>query len=220
MKSVILSCPTLKGELLAVLAEHNADITVIFLPKELHRDPKYLHQFVQKTIDEIKDVDRIYLCTTGCGGGTIGLKATTAEVVIPRTRDCLDILLSGNDLRKDDRRNIRGIYYTGSWMEYSKETDIDYTKLVAKMGQAAAEDFLRNLYKSFNEFYIIDTGCYDVAEVETYLAPLVRVLNGTVEVIKGEYKILHKMVTHQVDDDFVVIPKGEVVQAGSFLPNK
>ena len=105
-------------------------------------------------------------------------------------------------------------------MEYSKETDIDYTKLVAKMGQAAAEDFLRDLYKTFNEFYIIDTGCYDVAEVEAYLAPLVRVLNGTVEVIKGEYKILHKMVTHQIDDDFVVLPKGKVLQAGSFLSNK
>ncbi|MBR5486991.1 MAG: DUF1638 domain-containing protein [Phascolarctobacterium sp.] len=219
MKSVILSCPTLKGELLAALAKNNADISVVFLPKELHRDPNYLHQFVQKTIDEIKDVDRIYLCATGCGGGTIGLKATTAEVVIPRTRDCLDILLSGNDIRKDDKRNIRGIYYTGSWMAYSKETDIDYAKLVEKMGQDAAEGFLRNLYKNFNEFYIIDTGCYDVAEVEAYLAPLVRVLNGTVEVIKGEYKILHKMVTHQIDEDFVVVPKGEVVQAGSFLPN-
>ena len=160
------------------------------------------------------------MCTTGCGGGTIGLKATTAEVVIPRTRDCLDILLSGNDLRRDDRRNIRGIYLTGSWMEYSKETDIDYTKLVAKMGQEAAEDFLRNLYKTFNEFYIIDTGCYDVAEVEAYLAPLVRTLNGTVEIIKGEYKVLHKMVTHQIDKDFVVVPKGEAVQAGSFMPNK
>ena len=220
MKSVILSCPTLKGELLAALAEHNADSSVIFLPKELHSDPKYLHQFVQKTIDELQDVDRIYLCTTGCGGGTIGLKATTAEVVIPRTRDCLDILLSGDDLCKDDRRNIRGIYLTGSWMEYSKETDIDYTKLVAKMGQEAAEDFLRNLYRTFNEFYIIDTGCYDVAEVEAYIAPLVRVLKGTVEIIKGEYKVLHKMVTHQIDKDFVVVPKGEAVQAGSFMPNK
>ena len=56
MKSVILSCPTLKGELLAALAKNNADISVVFLPKELHRDPKYLHQFVQKTIDEIKGV--------------------------------------------------------------------------------------------------------------------------------------------------------------------
>ena len=68
--------------------------------------------------------------------------------------------------------------------------------------------------------WFIDTGCYDIVEVEAYIAPLVRVLNGSVEVIKGEYKILHKMVTHQIDDDFVVVPKGEVLQAGSFLPNK
>lgn len=220
MKSIILSCPTLKGEILATLSEHNADVPVFFLPKELHRDPKYLHEYVQKTIDNLQNVDRIYLCTTGCGGGTIGLKATTAELVIPRTRDCLDILLSGDDLQRDDRRNIRGIYYTGSWMEYSKETDIDYEKLVAKMGQASAKEFLRNLYKTFNEFYIIDTGCYDVAEVEAYVAPLVRVLDGTVEVIKGECKVLHKMVTHQIDKDFLVVPKGETVMAGSFMTNK
>ena len=66
MKSVILSCPTLKGELLAALAEHNADIPVIFLPKELHRDPKYLHQFVQKTIDEIFNKDIPFTHTEDC----------------------------------------------------------------------------------------------------------------------------------------------------------
>lgn len=220
MKSIILSCPTLKGELLSALAEHKADIPVLFMPYELHHDPKYLHKYVQNTIDNLENVDRIYLCTTGCGGGTVGLQATTAELVLPRTRDCLDILLSGNDLQRDDRRDIRGIYYTRSWMEFTKNSEIDVEKLVAKKGQAEAESFLRNLYKTFNEFYIIDTGCYDVQEVQAYLAPLVKILDGSVTLLKGEYKILHKMVTHQLDKDFVIVPKGEKVPAGAFMPNK
>ena len=47
-----------------------------------------------------------------------------------------------------------------------------------------------------------------------------KILGTEVQVIKGEYKILHKMVTHQIDEDFVIVPKGEVVVAGSFMPNK
>lgn len=220
MKSIILSCPTLRGELLAALDAQNADIPVHFMPYELHGDIKYLHEYVQKMIDSLGNVDRIYICTTGCGGGTIGLKATTAELVLPRTRDCLDILLSGDDLKRDDRRNLRGIYYTASWMDFSKNSEIDVEKLIAKCGQEEAEAFLRKLYNGFKDFYIIDTGCYDVEEVRNYLAPLMKILGTEIKELKGEYKILHKMVTHQVDQDFVIVPKGEAVQAGSFMPNK
>ena len=142
MKSIILSCPTLKKELLAALASHNSEIPVHFMPYQLHNDVKYLHEYVQKMIDSLENVDRIYICTTGCGGGTIGLKATTAELVLPRTRDCLDILLSGDNLKRDDRRNLRGIYYTASWMDFDKNSEIDPEKLIAKRGQEEAEEFL------------------------------------------------------------------------------
>ena len=220
MKSIILSCPTLKKELLAALASHNSEIPVHFMPYQLHNDVKYLHEYVQKMIDSIENVDRIYICTTGCGGGTIGLKATTAELVLPRTRDCLDILLSGDNLKRDDRRNLRGIYYTASWMDFGKNSEIDPEKLIAKRGQEEAEEFLRKLYNGFKDFYIIDTGCYDVEEVRAYANTLMKILGTEVQVIKGEYKILHKMVTHKIDEDFVIVPKGEAVVAGSFMPNK
>lgn len=220
MKSVILSCPTLKGELLAALAAHKADIPVHFMPYKLHNDVKFLHEYVQNMIDSFANVDRIYICTTGCGGGTIGLKATTAELVLPRTRDCLDILLSGDDLKRDDRRDLHGIYYTASWMDFGKNSEIDPEKLIAKRGQEEAEAFLRKLYNGFKDFYIIDTGCYDVEEVREYASTLMNILGTEIKVVKGEYKVLHKMVTHQIDKDFVIVPKGEAVVAGSFMPNK
>ncbi len=216
--SIIFSCPTLKKELLAALDAHNANIPVHFMPYALHHDVKYLHKYVQEMIDSMANVERIYICTTGCGGGTVGLQATTAELVLPRTRDCLDILLSGDTL-KDDRRNIRGIYYTESWMEFTKQSEIDVDKLIAKLGKTEAEDYLRKLYKTFNEFYIIDTGCYDVQAVRNYIEPLVKILNGSITVLQGEYKILHKMVTEQIDDDFLIVPQGGSVPAGAFTPN-
>ena len=185
----------------------------------LHNDPKELHRYLQDRIDHLSHVHRIVLCVSRCGGGTAGLEATTAEIILPRTRDCLDILLSGKNLNTL-KRNIRGIYFTASWMNCSKESDIDLGKLTAEMGKEAAESYLRQLYKTFNEFYIIDTDCYDVQEVKNYIDPLVKILDGTITVIRGEFRILHKIAAETFDDDFIIIPKGDIVPAEAFLPNR
>ena len=208
-KTVILSCPTLKGELTSALAEASSEAIVYFMPQRLHSDPKELHDYMQDMIDHFRNVDRIVLCVSGCGGGTKGLKASTAELVVPRTRDCLDILLSGDSLAAL-QRDITGVYFTESWMEFSKNSDIDLDKLIRKMGRTDAEDYLRRLFKTCNKFYIIDTGCYDVQEVQEYIAPLVKILDGTVTVLKGEYGILRKIARGEFDDDFDIVPKGGV----------
>ena len=104
-------------------------------------------------------------------------------------------------------------------MEYSRESEIDLDRLVGKMGKEPAEDFLRNLYKTCNKFYIIDTGCYDVKKVDDYVAPLVKVLSGTVTMLKGKCGILRKIAGERFDEDFVVIPKGSEIPAGVFLKN-
>ena len=208
-KTVILSCPTLKGELTSALAEASSEAIVYFMPQRLHNDPKELRAYVQDMIDHFWNVDRIVLCVSGCGGGTKGLKASTAELVVPRTRDCLDVLLSGDSLAAL-QRDITGVYFTESWMEFSKNSDIDLDKLIRKMGRTDAEDYLRRLFKTCNKFYVIDTGCYDVQEVQEYIAPLVKILDGTVTVLKGEYGILRKIARGEFDDDFDIVPKGGV----------
>ena len=209
-KTVILSCPTLRGELISAMREASSEAIVYFMPQRLHSDPKELHAYLQDKIDHFWNVDRIVLCVSGCGGGTKGLKANTAELVVPRTRDCLDILLSGKSLATLER-DISGVYFTESWMEFSKNSEIDLDRLTKKMGRAAAEDFLRRLYKTCNKFYIIDTGCYDVEEVQAYVAPLVEILQGTVQVLQGEYGILRKIAKENFDEDFQVVPKGSEV---------
>ena len=218
-KTVILSCPTLRGELEAALADAASEAVVYFLPRRLHSDPKELHDYLQDMIDRFYNTDRIVLCVSGCGGGTVGLRASSAELIVPRTRDCLDILLSEDSLDAL-QRDISGVYFTESWMEFSKESDIDLDKLTEKMGRAAAEDFLRRLYKTFNKFYIIDTGCYDVKTVQDYVAPLVEILSGTVTMLPGKCGVLHKIARERFDGDFAVIPKGDEVPKGIFLKNK
>ena len=217
-KTVILSCPTLRGELQSALAAASSEAVVYFIPRRLHSVPKELHEYLQDMIDHFYNVDKIVLCVSGCGGGTAGLRAASSKLIVPRTRDCLDILLSGDSLASLER-DISGVYFTESWMECTKESEIDLDKLTEKMGREGAEDYLRRLYNTCNKFYIIDTGCYNVRAVEEYVAPLVKILSGTMKILHGEYGILHKIAEERFDEDFVVVSPGGKIPADEFLKN-
>ena len=206
MKEVILSCPTLKKEIQHILAEHKLDTPVYFLPRRLHADPKELAEYLQNTIDSFDNVDRILICVSGCGGGTAKLRATTAELVIPKTRDCLDLLLSGDDV-KSINRAPNGIFMTESWWATMKEGELNLEKQIAAKGKEAGEAWLRQIFKGFEHFYIIDTGVYDVDAVAKEMQPLIDVLEGTVEVVPGWCGLLRKLLTGGIDENFRVIAK-------------
>ncbi len=207
MQTLILSCPTLKKELLRALADAGAATPVHFMPQRLHSSPKELHEYVQTMIDSMANVERIVICASGCGGGTLGLKASTAELVLPKTRDCIDILLAGESLQNIYRPK-HGIFMTESWAEFNKNSSLDLDKQIAAKGREEAEAWLKKIFKGFENFYIIDTGAYDTKPVEEYLTPLVNVLGGTLTKIKGEYGILRKIAAENFDDDFWIVPKG------------
>ncbi|MGM9661386.1 MAG: DUF1638 domain-containing protein [Faecousia sp.] len=209
MKRMILSCPTLKKELMRLLCDHHLEYPVYFLPSKLHSSPSQLHEYLQAFIDEQQDVDQILICVSGCGGGTSRLKATTAELVIPKTRDCVDILLS-QDSVPDIHRAADGIFLTDSWMEFFRESSLDYQSMVNACGQSRAEERLKTIYQGFEHFYIIDTGTYALTPVKEYIQPLVTLLGGTLEIVPGKCGILKKLVTGIFDDDFQIVPKGTV----------
>ena len=206
MKEVILSCPTLKKEIQHILGEYKLDTPVYFLPRRLHADPKELAEYLQNTIDSFDNVDRILICVSGCGGGTAKLKARAAELVIPKTRDCLDLLLSGDDV-KSINRAPNGIFMTESWWATMKEGELNLEKQIAAKGKEAGEAWLRQIFKGFEHFYIIDTGVYDVAAVAKEMQPLIDVLEGTVEVVPGRCGLLRKLLTGAIDENFRVIAK-------------
>lgn len=204
MKTVIISCRTLERELTAALAEAGADTPVYFLPEELHNSPPKLREYLQDLLDRLGNVERVALCVSGCGGGTKGLLASNAELVIPKTADCLDILLSGGE-----KRPAGAIFLTESWVRFMQNSSLDLDKLTAKLGREEAEASLRRIYKGFEQFYIIDTGAYDVAPVEEYIRPLVEIVGGELRYMRGKFELLRKLAAGDIDDDFYVVPKGE-----------
>ena len=203
MRDIIFSCPTLRGELQAALAAQQRQTPVVYLPARLHADPKALHTYLQAQIDHVRGYDRIWLCVSGCGGGTRDLTASTAQLVIPNTSDCIDILLSGGAPRQ-----FGEIYLTRSWMAFMQAAGMDLASLTAKLGEQAAREHIRRIFAGFPNFNIIDTGAYDLSPVRAFAEPIVQALEGRLTVIPGNCEILHKIVAGRADDDFTVIARG------------
>lgn len=213
--SIILACPTLKKELQQALVEHQCSAPVFYLPQELHNSPPRLREYVQSFIDNIDNVKKIIICVSGCGGGTIGLRTDQAQLIVPKSRDCIDILLSGDDLEKINRPK-NGIFYTESWMNFSKNSSLDLEKQIAKNGYEETVLAMRKLFKGFEHFYIIETGVYDTEEVKVYIEPLVKILQGTITFLPGQYKILHKIAMGSFDNDFIVLEPGQILSKDNF----
>jgi len=202
---VIIACRTLEREIRAAMKETGNSCLVYYLPLKYHVAPKEMAVELQRIIDSLINVDEILICVSGCGGSTKELKASTADIIIPKTRDCIDILLS-NQAGKIDR-DKNGIFFTDNWLEFFKESPMAFDKLVKEYGKEQAKEKFRQIYKGFEHFYIVDTGAYNVEEVKAHLQPLVDILDGELTVVKGRYEILRKMVAGKIDQDFRVIRK-------------
>ncbi|MBE5955778.1 MAG: DUF1638 domain-containing protein [Lachnospiraceae bacterium] len=202
---VIIACRTLEREIQAAMKETGNSCLVYYLPLKYHVAPKEMAVELQRIIDSLTNVDEILICVSGCGGSTKELKASTSNLIIPKTRDCIDILLS-NQTGKIDR-DKKGIFFTDNWLEFFKESPMAFDKLVKEYGKEQAKEKFRQIYKGFEHFYIVDTGAYNVEEVKAHLKPLVDILDGELTVVKGRYEILRKMVAGKIDQDFRVIRK-------------
>lgn len=209
---IVYSCITLKNELLLTAKKTGFDGEIVFLDSQLHSNPAKMHDVLQQHIDENKTADEIIICVSGCGKSTLGLTATTADLILPRTMDCIDVLLSGSGIIRPQG----SIFMTKSWMEFTQQGSICHEKLIRQHGFDKAAETLRNIYRGFTDFYIIDTGTYDTSEVERYIKPLVEILDGKIIYLQGKYGVLHKMLSGAYDSDVIHIAKGGSVDIGEF----
>ena len=93
-----------------------------------------------------------------------------------------------------------------------KNSRLDLSRILAEKGPEATEEYMRTMFRGFENFYIIDTGIYPLEEIEEYIQPLADMIGGRVSKIQGGWGILKKMAAGKIDDDFLVAQKGESVK--------
>lgn len=137
MRIAVIACRVFTRELSPAAAHSQHTCELIWLSQGLHDVPDQLRTQLQTQIDLLEDaqqnipawrkLDAIALCYGLCGGGSCGLRAGKLPLIIPRTEDCIGLLLGAQQRYLNYFHNYSGIYwFSPGWLEYADTPSEQY----------------------------------------------------------------------------------------------
>lgn len=210
----ILACHNIKNELTAAMAEAGQKIPVFYIPKELHLSSDNMRAYLQEMIDNLDYVDYILLPMGRCGNGTLGLSSKKATIILPRCSDCIDLLLSVDHLDVD--RPKYAYFLTEGWLGNRTSVDREFAYTIEKYGEEKGKMIIDMIYNHYRYFTLVDTGVYDLQRVAEKITPLAKMAHMEINELAGPFGVLKKMACLDFDDNFIVIPPGEVIREEHF----
>lgn len=185
----------------------------------LHLRPNELKKTLQEKIDKASSHADVLLLGYGlCSMAVVGLRASTAHLVIPRVDDCIAIFLGSCSAYKEQAKKEPGTYYlTKGWIEVGDSPFSEYRRLVEKFGEAKAERMIQLMLKNYTRLGFINTGQYEIERYREYATKTAEKFNLRLEEIDGSPALVRKMVFGPWDDEFLVVEPGQTVQYTDFV---
>jgi len=213
----VLACATVMEEMLPLLPE---GVSYQVLDFGLHINPTNLKRALQDAIDAAGGTaDTIILGYGLCSMAVIGLQANGCTLVAPRVDDCIAIFLGSGRAYKQQSRAEPGTYYlTKGWIEVADTPFDEYDRLEAKYGAEKAEWVIREMIKHYTRLALIDTGRDGIERYREFARSLAERWSLRFEEIPGSSALVRQMLFGPWDDDFVVVPPGEMIRYEHFFP--
>jgi hypothetical protein len=218
----VIACATVIEEILPFLPE---DVPYETLDFGLHLHPNSLKESLQRKIEQASSQADVLLLGYGlCSLAVVGLQATTATLVIPRTDDCIGIFLGSCAAYRAQFELEPGTYYlTKGWIEVGDSPFEEHKRLIEKYGEAKAERMTRLMLKNYKRLGFINTGQNQIGHYREYARKAAEQFGLRFEEIQGSPALIRKLVLGPWDEEFVVVPPGEMVRFDDFtslLPDR
>lgn len=218
MKEAIIACEMLRDELLFVMEKLQCSTPVIWLEKGLHDTPERLNKELLHTIEELEaqGYTRLLLTFSYCGGALNGLSAQHAELVAPRFDDCIRMLLS---LQEGERNaaDPRSLYFTPQWLTSDRYILRDFEDYQRRYGEKKAAKVMKAMLANYRHYCMIDTGTYDLSPLRAQGEADAETLRLSYSEQNGSVRVLEKLLLHQFDSEFCVLPPGQSFRTEQFL---
>ena len=215
MGTKILCCRNLEAEVRLAMKNCGCSYPLEVLSENDHDVPARLRQRIQEKLDHMDGADRVLLAFTTCGGAAAGLRSGDFQLVIPRTDDCLSLLLGSMERRK---AMGFGLFLTKGWLEHEKSIPRELLRIREKYPPARAEKIIRTMYGHFDSLNVIDTGAYEVAEIIPRTQALAQQLGLAHRVVLGSLAYLEELLQETHDPlRFLIIPPRSTVQVEDTL---
>jgi len=197
-----------------------------FLDYGLHAVPKKLRLAVQEQIDQIEEPSLIVLGYGLCGNGLDGIQAGDHFLLIPRTDDCIGILLGSYDAYLKEFNQEPGTYYlTKGWLESGSNPLQEYHKLMEKYGAEKAAWLMDMQYANYKRLAFV---AHEQVDLDQYREKALEVAQYCTrwgmkyEELLGSTSYIQRLAEvalylENADEDFIVIPPGGELKQKHFM---
>lgn len=219
---VIVACQVFQHLIEKYLPPDLPPSQVRYLDYGLHQMPNLLRASVQQRLDEITEPSLVILGYGLCGNGLRGIRAGVHTLVIPRTDDCIAILLGSYPRYQQVFMEQPGTYYlTKGWLESGSNPLMEYEKLMVKYGEEQTNLIMDLQYRNYKRLVFV---AHNQADLDAYRPLALRVADycarwGMVyEEMLGSEAYIEKLMdwarhSPEAGDEFVVVgPGGELTQ--------
>ena len=199
---------------------------VIFMDYGLHEFPNKLESALQDEIDNLPKPGLVVLGYGLCGKGLDGIKAGKHTLLVPRTDDCIAILLGSYEDYRREFTAVPGTYYlTKGWLEAGSNPLEEYKHYVEKYGADRADFIMDAQYKHYQRLLLIAHNQEDLDHYRPQALEIARYCERwgmRYEELQGSDSYLCRLVEvaaalDSADGDFVVVPPGGEINISQFL---
>jgi len=199
---------------------------VTYLDYGLHRVPDKLTHTVQEAIDEVREPSLIVLGYGLCGNGLKGIQSRKHTLLIPRTDDCIAILLGSYQSYLKHFNQEPGTYYlTKGWLEAGSDPLKEYREVREKYGEEDAQWIMDSQYQHYKRLVLV---AHQQDELEEYrpraqeVAAYCSRWGMDYQEILGSDRYLARLLEtaaslDKADDDFLVIPPQNEIRQEMFV---
>ena len=230
MRLKLISCEVLYREMCAEVSRAPHPVDVEFLPKGLHDlGGKPMATEVQKIIDAVPEgrYEAILLGYGLCGNGLAGITARHTQVVLPRSHDCIALLMGSRHVYQQYFDSNPGTYYESTgWLERGKGLqqlthatagmDNSLAQLIARYGEDNGRYLFEEMGRyrsSYSRLAFIETGLETDGHFEQQAREYAGQRGWTFEKVQGSLRLFARLLSADWDEDsFLVVQPGQAVK--------
>ena len=213
---LLIACEMLRDELLLAMERTQIRPEILWIEKGLHNTPERLRSVLQETLDSASErFDTILMGMAYCGGALDGICSRKSTLVVPRFDDCIRMLLATEPGVTE--ADCRCMYFTKQWMISDRYIVREFEEYLRTYGERRGKRIIQAMIGNYRELRLLDSGAYDVPPYEALLAADAAALGLKHSVQTGSVRVLEKLLRQQFDDEFFVLPPGEVLTQRQFF---
>jgi hypothetical protein len=223
-KTLVLSCAVLRD-----LVEPQVDgarIERTYMDYGLHVRPGRMAPALQAELDALDEPHTVLIGYGLCGTGLAGLEAGPHTLIIPRTHDCIAILLGSHASYVDAQRERPGTYYiTRGWLESENHPLGQYRELLERYDEESADHVIDAMFCLYTRLCFVAATAEELEELRPRMrevADFCRERWGMEYAERvGSSDLIERLLAaperrDPLGEDFVVVPPGGRVEQAMF----